>query len=461
MIPIIISILVFLPSLSVFFSGDDWAHMRVSQIINFQEFINFFSFTRTEQSLAFYRPLPQQVFFNIFSWLFKFNSLPYHVFVLACFALSLYLLYQLAKKLNFSDRQANLSVLIYGIAVANFPRIYFLSAFQDVLLPLFVIASLIFFLDKKYLWSLVFYILSLLSKETAVVTPILIVGLLIYTKKINWKPLTPFIIITIFYLFFRFKFFGGAVGDSYVYDFSIKKTLNTLFWYILWTFGAPETLVDYVSSGLRIVPKFFSDFPLWSKIILVELGSLFSVFAISVLLLKKELLKNYRLIIFCLFIFLVSLGPVIFMPWHKFTHALSLPMVGSSLLLGYFLSNRKLYSNLFVVAFIVTNLSVNLFLFTRHYSVNRSRISEKVYQYFSNQFPKLPKNSYFVFTNNPSSPNQGKNHSKELSLALSQSDFFKVFYGERTLKVFYQDLDLTGTPSGIPIYVDSSQFLVR
>lgn len=461
MISIIISVLVYLPSLTVFFSGDDWAHMRVSQILNFQEFLNFFSFTRTDQSLAFYRPLPQQVFFNIFGWLFKFNSLPYHIFVLVCFASSLYLLFKLAKKLNFSDRQANLSVLIYGIAVANFPRIYFLSAFQDVLLPLFVSASLIYFLDKKYLWSLVFFIFSLLSKETAVVTPILLVGLLIYVRKISWKPLIPFVIVTFIYLYFRFKYFGSAVGDSYVYDFSIKKTLNTLLWYIFWTFGAPETLVDYVSSGLKIVPKFFTDFPVWSKIILYELGSLFAFFALSIFYIRKEIVKKYRLIVFCLYIFLISLGPVIFMPWHKFTHALSLPMIGSSLLLGYFFSNRKLLTSLFVAVFIVTNLSMNIFLFNRHYSVNRSRISEKVYQLFINKYPKQPANSYFVFMNDPNSPNQGNNQSKELSLALSQSDFFKAFYQDRSIKVFYQDLGITATPSGNPIYIDSNQFLLR
>jgi len=460
-IAITLSVLAYLPSLFTFFSGDDWFHLRISQINSFSQFLNFFSFSHTAQSASFYRPLPEQVFFFVFNRLFGLNALPYHIFVLFCFILSLYLLYKLAKKLNFSHTQANLTVLVYGIAVANFPRIYFLSAFQDVLLPLFVIASLILFLDKKYLRSIFFFVLSLLSKETAVVVPFLLLGLIFLTRKNKIKNTLPYFLITLLYLFLRFKYFGGAAGDSYIYDFSLKKALNTLFWYIVWTFGAPENLVDYVGSGLKIVPKFFTDFPIWSTVMLAELGSLFVFLVFSLTTLKNKISQNWRLIIFCLFFFLVSLGPVIFMPWHKFAHALSLPMVGSSLLLGFLLADRKLVLKIFLAIYLVTNLSMNLFLYSRHYSVNRSRISEKVYQYFSQNYPQAPVNSYFVFTDDPASPHQGKDQSKELSLALSQSDFFQVFYHNRDFGVYYEDLGLDSTPSGIPIHVDSGQFLVR
>lgn len=461
MIWILLPILVYIPSLFTFFSGDDWAHMRVSQIINFQEFFNFFSFIHNPQSLTFYRPLPQQLFFFLFNRVFEINAFPYHLFVLICFGISLYLLYKLAKKLNFSDIQANLSVFVYGIAVANFPRIYFLSAFQDVLLPLFVIASLILFLNKKYLWSILFFVLSLMSKETAVVTPFLLLGLIFLTKKNKIKNTIPYFAITLLYLFLRFKYFGGAEGDSYIYDFSVKKMFNTLFWYGVWTLGAPEILVDYVSSGLKIVPKFFTDFPIWSTVILIELGSLVSLLFISLATLKKQIVSNIRLIFFCLFIFLISLIPVIFMPWHKFTHALSLPMVGSSLFLGFLFADRKIIFRLFLICYIITNLSMNLFLYPRHYSVNRALISEKVFQYFSTNYSTPPINSYFVFTNNKLSRNEGNNQSKELSFALSQSDFFKVFFQDRNFKVYYQDIKMDSTPSGTPIFLDSSQFLVR
>lgn len=457
----LLAIFLYLPSLFTFFSGDDWAHMRASQILNFSEFLNFFSFTHNAQSLTFYRPLPQQVFFFLFSNVFGINALPYHLFVIICFGISLFLLFKLAQKLKFSDTQASLSVFLYAIAVANFPRIYFLSAFQDVLLPLFVIASLIMFLDRKYILSIIFFIFSLMSKETAVVTPLLLLGLIFLTHKNKIKNIVPYFAITLIYLFLRFKYFGGAEGDSYVYNFSIQKILNTLFWYIAWTFGAPETLVDYVGSGLKIVPKFFTDFPVWSIIILLELGSLISIFIISLLTLKNQIIKNSRFILFCLFLFLVSLAPVIFMPWHKFTHALSLPMIGSSLALGFLFANRNIFVKLFLFVYIITNISMMLFIYPRHYSVNRALISQKVYQYFSVNYPTPPADSYFMFTNNKTSRNEGRNQSKEVSFALSQSDFFKIFYQDRNYEVQYEDIARNSTPSGTSILLDSSQFLIR
>lgn len=56
-------IIIFLPVVGNFFSGDDWFHLRVAQINNIGEFLNFFSFFKTDQSIAFYRPLSTQVFF--------------------------------------------------------------------------------------------------------------------------------------------------------------------------------------------------------------------------------------------------------------------------------------------------------------------------------------------------------------------------------------------------------------
>jgi len=149
------------------------------------------------------------------------------------------------------------------------------------------------------------------------------------------------------------------------------------------------------------------------------------------------------------------------MPWHKFTHALSLPMIGSSLALGFLFVDRKTFIKLFLLFYIITNISMMFFIYYRHYSVNRALISQKVYQYFSKNYPTSPVDSYFEFTNNRASRNEGKNQSKEVSFALSQSDFFKVFYHNRNFKVYYEDLAWDSTPSGTPLYLDSSQFLIR
>jgi hypothetical protein len=220
-------------------------------------------------------------------------------------------------------------------------------------------------------------------------------------------------------------------------------------------------MVDYVGYGLKIVPKFFTDFPIWNKIILLELGSLFLAFTAYFVFNFKELTKKIGLVIFCLFFFLISLSPVIFMPWHKFSHALSLPMVGSSLLLGYLFSKPKLLAKIFIVLYLVINVSMMMFMYPRFYSVNRGKISRLVYDYFSGNYPHPPGDSYFLFANDPAGYKGGENQSKELSLALSRSDFFQIFYRDPDYRAYYVDLDESTPPSGKTISIDSGQFLRR
>ena len=450
---------IFLPSLFGYFSGDDWAVMRTSQISSLPEFFNFF-LAHTPQSLTFFRPLPQQLFFNLFGALFGLHPFPYYFFVLSCFLLSLYFLYRLARKIGFDHLQALLTVTVYGTAAANFARIYFLSAFQDVLLPLLVILSLLTFLDKRYWLFLLYFALALLSKETAVVTPFLLIALTLYLRKKNYTNTIPYLLVVGLYLFYRLKYFGGAVGDSYLWDFSLKKAANTLLWYGLWTLGTPEIMVDYVGSGLRIIPRYYTDFPQWGKVILAELGSLFTIFFAFLIVSYRDLFKKHRLVFFCLFIFVVSLAPVLFMPWHKFTHALSLPMIGSSLLLGFFLSKPSFLSKALIAVYLVTNISMMFFLYPRFYAVNRGKISRLVYTYFAEIYPSPPLNTSFLFVNDPKGYKGGENQSKEVALAVSQSDFFKVFYHDRSYQVYFVDLPIS-TPSGTVIHVDSGQFLKR
>lgn len=134
---IAVSLLLFLPSIFNFFSSDDWFHLRLVQIYSLREFANFFSFTPTAQSAAFYRPLSTQVFFYIFYHLFGLNPIPYHLFVLACFGYSLYLVYTFSVLLFSSDQRQKTSdlrpllvTLFYAFSVTNFSRIYFLSIFD-------------------------------------------------------------------------------------------------------------------------------------------------------------------------------------------------------------------------------------------------------------------------------------------------------------------------------------------
>lgn len=446
-------VLLYLPALGNFFSGDDWFHLRISQISSLQEFFNFFSFTANAQTASFYRPLSTQVFFFVFQKLFGLSAWPYYLFGLVLFAYSLHLVYKFTLSVLGTNQNALIATLIYGFSTNNFTRLYFLSAYQELFLVVFSLLTLLNF-AKKPLLSILFFFLALLSKETAIVVPILIL-IFNYKEIKNFKfkqhflHFTFYILLSLSYLYFRLFHFGLASGDSYIWNFSIIKIANTLMWYVLWSFGAPELLVDYVGTGLILVPKFFTDYYYWWRIIIFPL--IITILSVIVLGVKKILRhfkslyselwqsKFFNLIKFKLF-FLIALLPVIFLPSHKFTLELGLPLVGFSLILAFLLKSAKPHFFLFTFfLYLIYNLSMNYLTYTRHYSVSRGEISKKVYNYFNVRSINYPKGSFFEFKNDSVDHGLEWGQSKQISQSLSGSDFFKVYYKNKSIKVFYED----------------------
>ena len=455
-------VLFYLPSLGNFFSADDWFHLRLSQIDSLQQFFNFFSFSQNQETASFYRPLSTQVFFFLFQKLFGLTAWPYYLFGITLFAISIYLVKKFSS-LYLDNQTSILAAIIYGVSVSNFTRVYFVSAFQELFLVVFSLLTLINFKSKPKL-SLMFFVLALLSKETAIVLPALILLLNYKHIKNNFQSLQsttyPTIILSIVYLNYRFLHFGLATGDSYLWNFSPTKMVNTLGWYTVWSFGAPELLADYVGSGLRLIPRFFIDYPFWWPLIIFPLLILLTGTLMAFLfnlyrhreetkslwrspargLLQYFVIRNDSVGRFALF-FVISLLPVLFLPQHKFALELGLPLVGFSLALALLLQKSKHHLFLFSFSlYLFYNLSMNYLTYTRHYSVSRGDISQKVYQYFLEKYQFPPQNKYFMFVNDAIDNGAIWGQSKQISQSLSGSDFFKVFYNNKDYSVYYQDI---------------------
>ena len=456
------SLLIFSPALFNFFSSDDWFHLRISQIGNLHEFFDFFSFLPNQHSATFYRPLSTQVFFFIFQKLFGLNAGPYYLFVFLVFGFSLWLVYRLARIVFKNKKQSLLALVFYAFSVTHFTRLYFLSAFQEILMTVFVLSAVLTYFKKPSwktnLLTSFFFILALLSKETAVVLPLILILFDWFNDCFRPKRLIPILLILFPYLYFRFFHFGQVSGDSYLWDFSVRKFLNTFFWYALWSFGAPELLVDYVSGGLRILPRFFSDFPFWSKIVLSLIGSTLTSFAILfVANLKKVKVKKVLLF---LGIFFLALLPVLFLPRHKFTLELTLPMVSFSFLLAEIcLTKHSWLTTVFISLYIILNLSMNRLTYQTHYTVSRSQIAKKVYHYFIRNYPQYPEGCYFEFTNDQEVGNKIWGVSKQVAFAVGDDNFFQVLYHNQKVKVFYQDLPEERPKDKQVININSTNFL--
>jgi len=449
-------VFLYLPAMFNYFSSDDWFHLRISQISTFSEFLNFFSFHHTSQSAAFYRPLPTQVFFFIFQNTFGLIVWPYYLFVLFCFGFSLYLVYKFALTFFKSEEKSILAAIIYGISVSNFTRVYFLSAFQEVSLVIFSILCLLSYKKSKFK-SLILFILALMSKETAIVIPAIILLLNFKTILKSVKVFLPFVFTSLIYLYLRFFIFGVVEGDSYLWNFSPVKATNTLLWYTLWSFGAPELLVDYIGNGFKPIPRLFSDYPYWWQAIFTLLFGTLISFA---LLATNKIRKIDKTLLKSISIFLITLSPVLFLPHHKFTLELGLPLVGFSLAIAWLLPQKgSVLKTIFISFFVILNISMNYLTFTRHYSVNRSKISKSVVNFLNENYHQYPTESYFEFINDSGDYGEEWGQSKQIAQTLSNSDFFKVYYKDPSLKVYYEDNEEDRPDNQKPINLSSKQFI--
>lgn len=461
---ILFALFLYLPSLRGFFYADDWYHLSLVQINSFHDFINFFSFKPTAQSATFYRPLSTQVFFFILYSLVGLNAFWYYFFVLSVFCFSLLVLYKVAFELTKRSRIALISVLMYSASVTNFNRIYFLSAFQEILLVTTILLSLYFYIKPmkqlRIILSLSFFILALASKETAVIFPvILVVYELIKHRKIP-KVIVLYYLILAPYVFFRFIHFGIATGDSYIWDFSPLKAANTFIWYCLWTIGAPEGLINFASKWLMVIPSFYSEYPKWSKIILTSLYA--SVSGLALLTIVNWRKVNSRNIFFII-IFIAFLFPVLFLPWHKFSLELGLPLVGFVLFIASLTSHKKLFA-FGVTVYLVTNIISNAFMlmnFKFHYINGRSEISRRVFEYFSTKYPVFPEKAYFEFENEGRNLGPIMGYSRQIAFAVSNDNLFKVLYRDQNAKVYFED-DREDPPAGkMKIPLPSTLFLEK
>ena len=452
---IILSSITYLTALTNFFSADDWFHLRLAQIGGVSEFLNFFSFSGSFQSASFYRPLSTQAFFFVFQSYFGLNAYFYYLFGLLLLAFILLQLKNLVSLL-FPKISPVATLVVYGFSVTNFTRLYFLSAYQELFLSVFALLALNAHLRSQTKKVLLFFILALLSKETAVVIPGLILLIDLYQGKLKLKKYLPIFLLTAVYLYFRLFHFGLAEGDTYIWDFSPKMALNTLMWYTLWSFGAPELLVDYIGGGLRPIPRFYTDYPFFSYFILFFMLALLGLFTFMFF---TSLKKNFRQYLFTGLLFFIPLLPVLFLPHHKFTLELGLPLVGFSLLFALVVNSVKgKWGTLLVVLFMILNLSMNYLTYTRHYSVNRSRLSHRLYDYLTTQYPQYPSDPLY-FTD-PENAGRFEDYAKQLSLATSRADMFKVIYNDPNLVVYFDGINQP--PEGQPVIkIKAQDFFTR
>jgi hypothetical protein len=447
------SFAIFYPSLFVFFTNDDFFFLNIGRAGNIREFLNFFSLAGGPEGFGMYRPLTTQAFYFM-SWKFlNLSPFPLHIISFMFFFAIVYLVYRLSAEITKNEKVGLISAFLYAVSATHFGQLYYLAAFQELGMTLFVLLSCLTFVKGKNVLSFIFFVLAIMSKETAVVTPLLFVLIYFFRKYngekvINFKKLLififPFTVCLFAYLLVRFQWYGFASGDSYIWDFSIKKFVNTSAWYLLWSLNIPESLVDFVGPGLKINSNLFV---FWGKQInpilisfLIE-GLLLLAMLIKLLFnrLKEKINKSDPILIFCIGWFFISLLPVIFLPLHKFSFYLTLPLIGVVLRIAYVLVNSKINRFIvgaFLIAWTTTSVLTLKFTYDTNWITQSELISQRVFVHFKSDQSKYEgKTISFIDTNDDS--NIFWSPTSTVRTVLSDKNFFYVFFPNLADKIDY------------------------
>lgn len=326
------------------------------------------------ESPVFYRPLLSLSF-----WLdYHLSGGNWHFFhwhSICLNALMTVLVFLFFKKIGFKKKPSWFAAAIFSVHPVLLPAIAWLPGRNDLLLGVFSLAAIIFFLyfqetkNKKFLnLHLIFWLMALFSKETAVFLPLVLIPLIpnIFDRQNFLTEIKkPTFIATILfwitgaasYLLLRF----GTIGTKSIFD------INKLF----------SGLSSSILAIITFLGKFFWPFNLSTLPVTADSSiwpGLIIVITLALVFWKFRKKINKPLFLFGIFWFLIFLIPsLIFQNNPDFgvsfnlDHRLYLPAVG---LLIIILSFPKIAKRIFnPIAFSILIISITLsFLRINDYS---------------------------------------------------------------------------------------------
>lgn len=461
-----ITLILYFPTLQVYFSQDDFFMFKISLTDgSFGEFIKLFGiYPFEEKGIAFYRPIFREVLHNIYFNVFGLNHLLFRVLLLGLHLTNIYLTFILIKKIFHRYLLAWLVAFFFGISAAHTATLNYLAGGIESSGALtFALLTFIFYLkflqDQKikfYLFSLLFFALSLASHEIIIATPLVMAA---YRPK-NLFKLWPFFALAASLLFIDiFKIGLSPLEEQYQAVFDPKKILHSLSWYSAWAFGLPEMLIDFVLPGAKLNPNLMRYWGNYYTVIFFSAG-------VAFLILMSRLFFLNRKSIFAGLWFIIALLPVILLPTHKSTHYLIFALVGFLSLVMLLAINlpKKWLAVFLIMLFILQVTSIKLGEKT-FWAVSRGSAAQKLLTDIKSRYPTMPKGSAIYFTNDPNYPfltKQWGGTSKQASFILNGADALQLLYQDPTLQVFYQDLG--GVPADFPpsrifVYMASSDKL--
>ena len=316
---------------------------------------NLFYFYKNRPT-DYYRPI--QTLSYLFDYHFwKLNPFGYHLSSIIIHILNSILVYFLVKILFKDQKHSLLTSLFFAICPLHVSVVAYISGRADLLVTFFTISGLLLFIKfireytkLYYFGSLICFILALLSKESALVFPfILLLTYKVYKKSNDISspqetPLSfvPFFTFAIIYLVLKVTIlnFGQVISFNYLDKFLLKLTtfFQIIFAYLKLIF-LPTNL--YMQHKIQMANNIFSPFALLSFI---------NIVFILVIIIKAS--RRSKVIFWSLSWFLINLLSLFFVmfsyqsSYNQGTvmmaeHWLYIPLIGFFTFLSFLIRSLK------------------------------------------------------------------------------------------------------------------------
>jgi len=300
-----------------------------------------------EGRTLYYRP----TFFvsTILTWQISPNPWAFHLVNLLYFLFIVYLIFLVAKTITKDGRLSFIAALVFLIHPIHTETVNWIAASTELTAAMFILLTVLFYAKyrqsnrrRDLIFVYVFYFVTLLSKESGAVLPLvlLLMDILLFRRPIKqlirWQELQKFLLFAVplgIYLFMRVSVIGFSIGGGFIQlNFTERiYAMVTLFWQYIQSLFYPYPLS--VFHTFEVSSNFLSLAFLISLI-----GGVAFFVLVAWLLWKQYYMPVFAVLWFLIFlspvlIFLDSVGENVFSERYLFV-----PTIGFAFIVGWLLS---------------------------------------------------------------------------------------------------------------------------
>lgn len=266
-----------------------------------------------------FRPVSQQIFYQTCQKIFGLNPWGFHLVLFGFFLGTLGFIFKLAKKILGEENKALAVTFFYALNISLFANFYWIATSYFTIGAFFFFLCLWFYLNGKFLATVITYLLALGSNEIALVLPGVFLGIKLLgglgvlgdlgKRKLGFfLGSLPVILVT-----------RAMIGLPKAADYALNLNFFPTFrWYVFRAFNLPEG----VDRGGTI---FYCLFIAFLAVLIVSLVKNF----------------NGRIVLFGIIFFVLGAFPFYFLPNHMSSYYLTIALFGPALIYGQLLTDKK------------------------------------------------------------------------------------------------------------------------